>query len=510
VRGDVVDLFPMAAAAGVRLEFFDRPARVDPHLRSEQPAHHRGARTLRAGARRPKTAEAGPVVKHLTPSRTLVIAYEPLRIEERHGAADLVRQRPAHTLDQRTAGHAAAVPAPRHVVVAEPRPRLQACCRPVQRRRQRRGRPRWPFAQRARRAGPRAAVLPQRGRTRAPARDLRAQAGRPARRAGRAAARRRSAAASASPTCRPPRCRTSSSPACRSRRVCANGVAVPSRAIQSFFELGPGDLVVHAVHGIARFEGTELVHRGEGTEEHLRLCFQDEVKLLVPASKIHLVQKYVGSGGKAPLDKLGGKGFQRARNRSGSAVRPRRRTARGAEQARARAAAAVPARPLERDFLDTFPFRDTVDQARAWSEIQPTSKSPSPMDRLLCGDVGFGKTEIALRTAFRVAIQPAARSPCWRRRRSSPSSTPSTFQKRCEAVRPARRDAVALPHGRPAPCDRRRAARRAPSTSSSARTSCSARTSSSTISPSSSSTRSSASACGRRSASSSCAPRSTC
>ena len=90
---------------------------------------------------------------------------------------------------------------------------------------------------------------------------------------------------------------------------------MPSRAIQSFFELGPNDLVVHAVHGVARFEGTELVHRGEGTEEHLRLVFQDDVKLLVPASKIHLVQKYVGSGGggpgKTPLDKLGGKAFQR-------------------------------------------------------------------------------------------------------------------------------------------------------------------------------------------------------
>jgi transcription-repair coupling factor (superfamily II helicase) len=78
---------------------------------------------------------------------------------------------------------------------------------------------------------------------------------------------------------------------------------IPSRAIQSFFELGPGDLVVHAVHGIARFEGTELVTRGQGVEEHLRLCFQDEVKLLVPASKIHLVQKYVGSKAGIQLDK---------------------------------------------------------------------------------------------------------------------------------------------------------------------------------------------------------------
>src|SRR5204863_5150873 len=180
---------------------------------------------------------------------------------------------------------------------------------------------------------------------------------------------------------------------------------VPSRAIQSFFELGPGDLVVHAVHGIAKFEGTELVHRGQGTEEHLRLCFQDDVKLLVPASKIHLVQKYVGSGGKAPLDKLGGKGFQRRKEQVQEALFDL-----AAELLEVQSRRALVQRPpyptdqLERDFLDAFPFRDTQDQVRAWTEIQRAVEKPSPMDRLLCGDVGFGKTELALRAAFRVAI----------------------------------------------------------------------------------------------------------
>jgi transcription-repair coupling factor (superfamily II helicase) len=86
--------------------------------------------------------------------------------------------------------------------------------------------------------------------------------------------------------------------------------AVPTVAVQSFFELGPGDLVVHAVHGIALFEGVERVSRGESEEDHLRLQFQDEVRLLVPVSKIHLVQKYVGAGEARPkLDRLGGRGF---------------------------------------------------------------------------------------------------------------------------------------------------------------------------------------------------------
>jgi transcription-repair coupling factor (superfamily II helicase) len=181
---------------------------------------------------------------------------------------------------------------------------------------------------------------------------------------------------------------------------------VPSRAIQSFFELGPGDYVVHAVHGIARFEGMELVERGEGREDHLRLQFQDEVKLLVPASKIHLVQKYIGGGGgKVALDKLGGKGFQRRKEQVQEALFDL-----AAELLEVQAARAKVQRPphspdaTERDFLDGFPFRDTPDQSTAWAEIRSDLEKPSPMDRLLCGDVGFGKTEMALRTAFRVAL----------------------------------------------------------------------------------------------------------
>ncbi len=209
-------------------------------------------------------------------------------------------------------------------------------------------------------------------------------------------------------------------------------VAAPSRAIQSFFELGPGDYVVHAVHGIARFLGMELVERGESAEDHLRLSFADEVTLLVPASKIHLVQKYVGSKAGIQLDKLGGKGFQRRKEQVQEALFDM-----AADLLEVQAARAKIQRPphepdpVERDFLDAFPFRDTEDQATAWSDIQRDLEKPSPMDRLLCGDVGFGKTEVALRTSFRVALhgrQVAVLAPTtilaeqhWR-----------TFQKRCD------------------------------------------------------------------------------
>ncbi|MFO1052988.1 MAG: transcription-repair coupling factor [Planctomycetota bacterium] len=182
---------------------------------------------------------------------------------------------------------------------------------------------------------------------------------------------------------------------------------VPTRAIQTFFELGPGDLVVHAVHGIARFEGIERIHRGEAEEDCLRLLFQDEVHLLVPVSKIHLVQKYVGAGGASQpkLDKLGGKGFQRRKAEVQQSLYDLAADLLEVEAARERVRRdAFPRDPLEDAFLDGFPFEDTPDQAACWSEIRADLESDRPMDRLLCGDVGFGKTELALRAAFKVAI----------------------------------------------------------------------------------------------------------
>ncbi len=180
----------------------------------------------------------------------------------------------------------------------------------------------------------------------------------------------------------------------------------PSRAVQSFFELGPGDLVVHAVHGIARFLGMDRVNRGAVAEDHLRLLFADEVQLLVPASKIHLVQKYVGSGAAAPkLDKLGGRGFQRRKEEVQQALFDLAADllAVQAERQRSRRPP-YPRDPLEDQFLDAFPFADTPDQVVSWNEIRADLEQEQPMDRLLCGDVGFGKTELALRAAFKVAI----------------------------------------------------------------------------------------------------------
>jgi len=180
---------------------------------------------------------------------------------------------------------------------------------------------------------------------------------------------------------------------------------LPVRALESFFELREGDLVVHAVHGVARYLGLERLARAGGLEDHLHLEFAEGVSLYVPASRIDLVQRYVGGGSAAPTpDRLGGHAFRRRKEKVERAlvdlaaelleVQARRETR--------RRPAWVHDPELMRDLVASFPYSDTPDQAQADGEIGRDLASPRPMDRLLCGDVGFGKTEVALRAAFRV------------------------------------------------------------------------------------------------------------
>ncbi len=177
-----------------------------------------------------------------------------------------------------------------------------------------------------------------------------------------------------------------------------------TRALRSFFELKIGDLVVHAVHGLARFEGLARLERGGGEEEHLHLVFADDVSLYVPAARIDVVQRYIGSGSAPTLDKIGGQTFRKRKERVQKAlvdlasdlleVQARRETERR--------------KPwktdpeLLADLLGSFPYEDTPDQAKTDAELAKDLSSDKVMDRLLCGDVGFGKTEIAVRAAFRV------------------------------------------------------------------------------------------------------------
>ena len=180
---------------------------------------------------------------------------------------------------------------------------------------------------------------------------------------------------------------------------------LPVRALESFFELTEGDLVVHAVHGVARYLGLERLERAGGQEDHLLLRFAEDVSLYVPASRIDLVQRYVGGGASAPEpDRLGGQSFRRRKEKVERALLDL-----AAELLEIQARRELKQRPpwrydaeLVRDLIAAFPYADTKDQAQADGEIEKDLTAPRPMDRLLCGDVGFGKTEVALRAAFRV------------------------------------------------------------------------------------------------------------
>ena len=180
-----------------------------------------------------------------------------------------------------------------------------------------------------------------------------------------------------------------------------------SRAIDSFLDLNEGDLVVHVNHGIARYRGLTLVNRSaEHDEETLLLEFAEGTKLYVPIAKIDLVQKYVGGGrGDPPLSKMGSSAWEKRKKRVAEAVVDLAAMELIDIQA-ARATRPGFAFPAEdshwmAEFEASFPYQETPDQLAAIEAIKEDMAKPRPMDRLICGDVGYGKTEVAMRGAFK-------------------------------------------------------------------------------------------------------------
>ena len=177
-----------------------------------------------------------------------------------------------------------------------------------------------------------------------------------------------------------------------------------SRAIDSFLELAEGDLVVHLTKGIARYRGMELLRKGEQAEEHLALEFRDGVRVYVPVSLIHLVQKYVGGAkGATILSKLGGTSWERKKQQVAEALVDMASDMLQL-QAERDLKAGIPFPPdshWQQEFEAAFPYTETPDQATAIAAIKEDMQRARPMDRLICGDVGYGKTEVALRGAFK-------------------------------------------------------------------------------------------------------------
>ncbi|HET6428253.1 MAG TPA: transcription-repair coupling factor [Phycisphaerae bacterium] len=178
------------------------------------------------------------------------------------------------------------------------------------------------------------------------------------------------------------------------------------RPIESMLDLQQGDCVVHLAHGIARFQGLQKLQREGRGEEYLTLRFADNALLHVPASQIQLVQKYVGVRGRRPnLSKLGGARWSRQKEKVSEAVQDM-----AADMLRIQAlrqSSPGISYPRETDwwrgFCDEFVYTETEDQIASMQHVTDDMAAGRPMDRLLCGDVGYGKTELAMRAAFKVA-----------------------------------------------------------------------------------------------------------
>ncbi|MFJ5625211.1 transcription-repair coupling factor [Peribacillus loiseleuriae] len=174
--------------------------------------------------------------------------------------------------------------------------------------------------------------------------------------------------------------------------------------IKSYSELKVGDYVVHVNHGIGRYLGIETLMINGIHKDYLHLRYQADDKLYVPVDQINLVQKYVGSEGKEPkLYKLGGSDWKRVKSKVQSSVQDIADDLIKlyAEREEAKGYAFSPDGDMQREFESAFAYNETDDQLRSIHEIKLDMERERPMDRLLCGDVGYGKTEVAIRAAFK-------------------------------------------------------------------------------------------------------------
>jgi transcription-repair coupling factor (superfamily II helicase) len=180
------------------------------------------------------------------------------------------------------------------------------------------------------------------------------------------------------------------------------------QAIDRLAQIEEGDYLVHAEHGIGSYGGLIQLELAGIRQEFLLIRYREADKLYLPVSRLAQVQRYSGSDGAPPLlDRLGGQAWTRAKSRVGRAVRDMANELLAVYAAREvleRAAYAPPGRDYE-EFEASFPYEDTPDQRRATEEVLSDLQHERPMDRVVCGDVGFGKTEVACRAAYLVAME---------------------------------------------------------------------------------------------------------
>lgn len=177
--------------------------------------------------------------------------------------------------------------------------------------------------------------------------------------------------------------------------------------IRYFRDINIGDYVVHVNHGIGKYCGVETLEVAGIHKDYLLVRYAGEDRIFVPTDQVGLLQKYIGAEGEVPrLHRMGGTEWVKAKTRAKSAVADLAKDliALYAERQVARGFAFAPDTPWQREFEDAFPYEETPDQLSAIDEVKRDMESGKLMDRLLCGDVGFGKTEVAIRAAFKAVM----------------------------------------------------------------------------------------------------------
>jgi len=193
----------------------------------------------------------------------------------------------------------------------------------------------------------------------------------------------------------------------RRKRLLKSLKTTRSVAIDTFVELSPGDYVVHVNWGIGRFTAIERMKVLGLERDYIKVEYAESEVVFVPIEQANLVQRYIGNEGEAPrLDRLGSKSWEtrKAKVKASVAQLAERLIRIYARRRAARGHAFPPDTDWQLAFEAAFPYEETVDQVRCIQEVKADMESDKPMDRLICGDVGYGKTEIAMRAVFKAAV----------------------------------------------------------------------------------------------------------